>query len=79
MPDINGSLDGDTECANTPMYGQVETYLTQTVPTFMRKEFNASTAPDSMAIAGLSEGGLCSTTLAIKNPEGIRGLRQLLR
>ena len=69
MPDINGSLDGDTECANTPMYGQVETYLTQTVPTFMRKEFNASTAPDSMAIAGLSEGGLCSTTLAIKNPQ----------
>jgi S-formylglutathione hydrolase FrmB len=68
MPDINGSLDGDTECANTPMYGQVETYLTQTVPAFMRKEFNASTAPDSMAIAGLSEGGLCSTTLAIKNP-----------
>jgi hypothetical protein len=69
MPDINGSLDGDTECANTPMYGQVETYLTQTVPAFMRKEFNASTAPDSMAIAGLSEGGLCSTTLAIRNPK----------
>ncbi len=69
MPDINGSLDGDTECANTPMYGQVETYLTQTVPAFMRKEFNASTAPDSTAIAGLSEGGLCSTTLAIRNPK----------
>ncbi len=69
MPDVNGSLDGDTECANTPMYGQVETYLTQTVPAFMRKEFNASTAPDSMAIAGLSEGGLCATTLAIKNPQ----------
>jgi S-formylglutathione hydrolase FrmB len=69
MPDINGSLDGDTECANTPMYGQVDTYLTQTVPAFMRKEFNASTAPDSMAIAGLSEGGLCSTTLAIRNPK----------
>ena len=69
MPDINGSLDGDTECANTPNYGQVETYLTQTVPAFMRKEFNASTAPGSMAIAGLSEGGLCSTTLAIRNPK----------
>jgi S-formylglutathione hydrolase FrmB len=68
-PDINGTLSGDTECANTPLYGQVETYLTQTVPTFMRKEFNASTAPDSMAIAGLSEGGLCSTTLAIRNPK----------
>ena len=69
MPDINGSLSGDTECANTPLYGQVETYLTQTVPAFMRKQFNASTAPDSVAIAGLSEGGLCSTTLAIKNPK----------
>ena len=68
MPDINGSLSGDTECANSAMFGQVETYLTQTVPDFMKKEFNASTAQDSTAIAGLSEGGLCATTLALKNP-----------
>jgi S-formylglutathione hydrolase FrmB len=69
MPDINGSWGGDSECVNSPMYGDVETYLTQTVPAFMRKNFNASTAKGSLAIAGLSEGGLCATTLALNNPK----------
>ena len=69
MPDINGSWGGDSECVNSTMYGDVETYLTETVPEFMRKKFNASTAPGSIAIAGLSEGGLCATTLALNNPK----------
>jgi S-formylglutathione hydrolase FrmB len=69
MPDINGSLDGDSECANSTMFGDVETYLTKTVPQFMQKNFNASTTPGSMAIAGLSEGGLCAATLALNNPK----------
>ena len=68
MPDINGSFAADSECVNSAIYGQVETYLTKTVPEFMRKKFNASTAPGSTAIAGLSEGGLCATTLALNNP-----------
>ena len=68
MPDINGSFSADSECVNSAPYGQVETYLTKTVPEFMRKKFNASTAPGSTAIAGLSEGGLCATTLALNNP-----------
>jgi S-formylglutathione hydrolase FrmB len=69
MPDINGSWDGDSECVNSSMYGDVETYLTQTVPQFMRKDFNASTAQGSVAVAGLSEGGLCAATLALTNPK----------
>jgi S-formylglutathione hydrolase FrmB len=69
MPDINGSLGADSECVNSAMYGAVETYLTKTVPDFMRKKFNASTAPGSVAVAGLSEGGLCATTLALGNPK----------
>jgi S-formylglutathione hydrolase FrmB len=69
MPDINGSFDGDTECVNSTMYGDVETYLTKTVPEYMQKNFNASTARGSDAIAGLSEGGLCATTLALNNPK----------
>jgi len=48
MPDINGSLDADSECVNSGTYGQVETYLTQTVPAFMRKNFNAETTPGSI-------------------------------
>jgi S-formylglutathione hydrolase FrmB len=71
MPDINGSWNGDSECVNSTMYGAIETYLTQTVPQFMRKNFNASTAPGSIAIAGLSEGGLCSVTLALNNSKDI--------
>ena len=35
----------------------------------MQKNFNASTAPGSVAVAGLSEGGLCATTLALDNPK----------
>jgi S-formylglutathione hydrolase FrmB len=69
MPDINGSFSADSECVNSAPYGQVETYLTKTVPEFLRKNFNASTAPGSTAIAGLSEGGLCATTLALNNPK----------
>ncbi len=68
MPDINGSWDGDTECVNSTMFGDVETYLTKTVPQFMQKKFNASTTAGSLAVAGLSEGGLCATTLALNHP-----------
>jgi len=68
MPDVNGSWDGDSECVNSAMFGDVETYLATTVPAFMRKNFNASTAPGSLAVAGLSEGGLCATTLALTSP-----------
>jgi S-formylglutathione hydrolase FrmB len=69
MPDVNGTWTGDTECANSAMYGNVSTYLTKTVPAFMQKKFNASTTTGSIAIAGLSEGGLCATTLALTNPK----------
>jgi len=69
MPDINGSWGADSECVNSTMFGAVETYLTQTVPQFMQKNFNAKTGPGSVAIAGLSEGGLCATTLALNNPK----------
>jgi S-formylglutathione hydrolase FrmB len=69
MPDVNGSFSGDTECVNSAMFGDVETYLTKTVPQFMQKSFNASTTAGSIAIAGLSEGGMCATTLALNNPK----------
>jgi hypothetical protein len=71
MPDINGSPEGDSECVNSTKFGAVETYLTKTVPAFMRKNFNASTAPGSIATAGLSEGGTCAMTLALTNSKDI--------
>jgi S-formylglutathione hydrolase FrmB len=69
MPDVNGSWGADSECVNSTMFGDVETYLTKTVPEFMQKNFNASTARGSMGIAGLSAGGTCATTLALNNPK----------
>ena len=79
MPDINGSWGGDTECVNSTMYGDVETYLTKTVPQYMRKNFNASTAAgldrDSRAVRGRS----LRYDPGPEQPQGVRGLRQLLR
>jgi S-formylglutathione hydrolase FrmB len=69
MPDSNGSFNTDTECVNSTMFGNVETYLTKTVPTFMQKNFGASTAPGSFAIAGFSAGATCAVTLALNNPK----------
>ena len=67
MPDENGSFTNDTECVNSPR-GQAETYITEDVPDFMRTHFNASRAKGSLAIAGLSEGGLCSLMLTLRHP-----------
>jgi enterochelin esterase-like enzyme len=69
MPDVNGSLTGDSECVNSALYGDVETYLTKTVPEYMLKNFNARTTPGSFALAGLSEGGMCATMMALNNPK----------
>ena len=69
MPDINGGLTADSECMNSSMFGQVETYLTKTVPEYMQKNFNARTRVGSFAIAGLSEGGTCAVGLALNNPK----------
>jgi poly(3-hydroxybutyrate) depolymerase len=69
MPDINGSFAADSECVNSAIIGDVETYLATTVPAFMRKDFNASTAPGSVGVAGLSEGGTCAMTLALGDPK----------
>ncbi len=78
MPDANGSEGGDTECVNSPL-GNAETYLSVDVPAFMRSTFGAQTGPDSMAIAGLSAGGMCATMLALRHPTIYNTLRRLRR
>ena len=69
MPDVNGSFSEDTECVNSPKYGEVETYLTKDVPAFIQKNFNAKTTVGAMAVAGLSEGGTSAVGLALTNPK----------
>ncbi|MHA3703995.1 alpha/beta hydrolase [Jatrophihabitans sp. YIM 134969] len=67
MPDSNGSLTADSECVDGPD-GRVETYLTVDVPAFMHRVFDSQTGPRSMAVAGLSEGGMCAAELALRHP-----------
>jgi enterochelin esterase-like enzyme len=69
MPDINGSLTGDSECVNSKLVGNVETYLTKDVLNYMKKDFNANVSPGHVATAGYSEGGTCASSLALANPD----------
>jgi S-formylglutathione hydrolase FrmB len=69
MPDGTGREDADTECINSSRYGNAETYLTVDVPGYVRATFRAATGPGSLAVAGASAGGTCSTTMALRNPD----------
>lgn len=67
MPDPNGTKTVDTECVNS-QFGNAETYLVQDVPAFVRRRYNASRSPGSLAIGGLSAGGTCSVMLSLRHP-----------
>jgi S-formylglutathione hydrolase FrmB len=67
MPDPNGLATVDSECVNS-RFGAAETYLVDDVPAFARRQFSASRAAGSLAIAGLSAGGTCSIMLALRHP-----------
>jgi S-formylglutathione hydrolase FrmB len=67
MPDPNGVKTVDSECVNS-QFGNAETYLADDVPNFARQHLNASRAPGSLAIGGLSAGGTCSVMLSLLHP-----------
>ena len=68
MPDINGSLTGDTECVDSPL-GAVETYLTVDVPAAAQQDLGTPAPGKGWVVAGLSEGGSCSIMLALRHPD----------
>jgi S-formylglutathione hydrolase FrmB len=68
MPDINGSLTGDSECVDSPR-GNVETYLTVDVPAAATQTLGTLRPGPGWAVAGLSEGGTCSIMLALRHPD----------
>jgi len=82
MPDINGTNNLDTECSDTKVSGNAQTYLTKDVPNYIVKEFNTQanvgavlngvTIPSGWATAGLSEGGTCAAMLALRYPDEYR-------
>ena len=65
MPDENGTYRGDTECVDSQR-GDAERYLTEDVPAYLRAHDPVSTS--RWAIAGISEGGMCATVLALRHP-----------
>jgi S-formylglutathione hydrolase FrmB len=67
MPDVNGSLTGDTECVDSPR-GNAETYLTVNLPDFVHSRFFTRSPGRNWAIGGLSEGGSCALLLALRHP-----------
>lgn len=67
MPDVNGSVTGDTECVDSPL-GNAETYLTTDVPDFVHRRFVTQPPGAHWAVAGLSEGGSCAIMLALRHP-----------
>ncbi|MGI8677992.1 MAG: alpha/beta hydrolase [Jatrophihabitans sp.] len=67
MPDINGTLHGDTECVRSPGGGDVERYLTTDVRGYVLSHFPASRDPRRWSVAGLSEGGTCAIMLALRH------------
>jgi S-formylglutathione hydrolase FrmB len=67
MPDVNGTLDADTECVDSA-FGRVETYLVQDVVAFARAALGVRPPGRDWAVAGLSEGGSCALMLALRHP-----------
>lgn len=67
VPDDTGTQFNDTECVNSPR-GNVETYLTQDVPNYIKAHFPVSDNPADWAIGGLSMGGTCATMLSLVHP-----------
>lgn len=63
-----GDPTRDPACADSPMYGNVETYVTQDVVDFARTLPVIPRAQDWI-IAGYSNGGGCAFTYAAKHPD----------
>ena len=71
-PDQNGAATQNSLCADTPVYGKAETYLTVDVTRWIRRTLPVSTSPNDWLIGGFSQGGTCSTQLGPAHP-GIYG------
>jgi S-formylglutathione hydrolase FrmB len=67
IPDVNGSIDADTECVDSPL-GHAETYLTVDVPKAVVGVLGTREPGTAWAVAGLSEGGSCAIMLALRHP-----------
>ncbi|GIT78816.1 hypothetical protein LLS1_04850 [Leifsonia sp. LS1] len=63
-----GAVDKNPPCSNTSA-GQLETFLTEDVPDWVRAELPVSGDRDDWAVAGFSHGGECAAYLGAKHPD----------
>jgi S-formylglutathione hydrolase FrmB len=68
MADQLGSNYADPLCLDSPQ-GNVETYLRQDVPAWIRRHLQTATDRDTWAVGGLSSGGTCAMQMAVRAPE----------
>ncbi|WEV73441.1 alpha/beta hydrolase-fold protein [Bifidobacterium sp. ESL0798] len=68
-PDQNGSITHNSLCADTPVFGNAETYLTRDVNNWIKKTLPVETSPDKWLIGGYSQGGTCATQLGAAHPD----------
>jgi enterochelin esterase-like enzyme len=68
-PDQNGAATHNSLCADTPVYGNAETYLTVDVTNWVKKNLPVAATPNQWLIGGFSQGGTCSTQLGPAHPE----------
>ncbi len=66
IADHNSNFANDTECVNSSR-GNVETYLTIDLPSYVKSNFKVSVSPNNWAIGGLSEGGMCAAMLTLRH------------
>jgi S-formylglutathione hydrolase FrmB len=67
MPDINGSFWGDSECTNG-VAGNVDTYVSIDVANWVTSHLRPSLDHRQWGVGGLSEGGTCAVSLALRHP-----------
>ena len=68
-PDQNGAVTHNSLCADTPVYGNAETYLTVDVTNWVKKNLPVASSSNQWLIGGFSQGGTCSTQLGPAHPK----------
>ena len=68
VADATGSTLANPLCVDSPL-GNVDTYLSRDVPTWIESTFQVDPNPRSWAIGGLSYGGTCAIQMATNHPD----------
>ncbi|MEE8702126.1 alpha/beta hydrolase-fold protein [Bifidobacterium crudilactis] len=68
-PDQNGSTRNNSLCVDSPVVGNVETYITKDVTNWVNKELPVDSSVKQWGIGGFSQGGTCATQLGPRHPE----------